>query len=148
MPVLVSADLYPYNHPAEMECGLADALWRWETTIVARAARQYLGHRIRRLVQIGAYVCRQQVGSGRNYTSEHAFGRAIDIWGWTLDDGTTVTFQHDWRRRDGRAAFLHAVAAGACGIFSVVLTPSDNAAHSGHMHVDIGPYRFCGRGNG
>ena len=148
VPVSVSAAGAAFNRPVLMECGLAEALARWQRDVVQPAALRDLGHSVRSALQVGAYVCRQEIGSGRNYTSEHAFGRAIDISGWALDDGTTVMVGRDWSAGGGREAFLHDISRDACGIFSVVLTPAVNAAHHGHIHLDIGPYRFCGKGSG
>jgi hypothetical protein len=63
--------------------------------------------------------------------------------GFTLDDGSRITVQKNWWGKDEKAEFLHKVAAGACKLFSVVLTPKSNRLHHDHLHLDNGPYKKC-----
>ncbi|HXP95874.1 MAG TPA: extensin family protein, partial [Telmatospirillum sp.] len=76
--------------------------------------------------------------------SQHAFGRALDVTGFELADGTVISVMKDWRNRGAKSEFLHQVAQGACKMFSVVLTPNYNAEHHDHLHLDIGPHKLCG----
>lgn len=142
-PVLVSADPLPYRHPILMGCALADRLSHWETESVMPAAQRYLGQPIGTAIPIVGYSCRQEIGSGRNYVSQHAYGRAVDIGGWRLGDGSLVTVIRDWHDEGEKGQFLHAVALDACRYFSEVLTPDVNPAHRTHFHLDIGNYRDC-----
>jgi hypothetical protein len=84
--------------------------------------------------------------------SEHAFGNAVDVAGFTLVDGRRIDFVHDWKRTDSQeAAFLHEVHAGACQYFTTVLGPGADVFHYNHIHLDLanhgstdtGPRRIC-----
>ena len=130
------------NRPATMSCALAARLDDFERNVVQRLALQDLGHPVDRIEHLGAYSCRRT--SGRtDRLSEHAFGLAIDIAGFRLADGTEISVERDWWTPGPKRDFLHHLAASACGMFSVVLTPSSNRDHFNHMHFDIGPDRLC-----
>jgi len=75
--------------------------------------------------------------------SQHAVGQAIDIAGFRLSDGTTVSVDRDWNEPGAKGQFLRQLARKACRYFSVVLTPDSNAEHYNHLHLDIGPDRLC-----
>ena len=75
--------------------------------------------------------------------SQHALGLAIDIAGFRLSDGSTVSVEHDWAGPGPKRLFLRHLARRACQYFSVVLTPDSNADHYNHLHLDIGPERLC-----
>jgi hypothetical protein len=131
-----------WNQPAVMSCALAERLDAFERDEVQAAALRLLGQPIARIRHFGAYACRREA-SGRDRLSQHALGNAIDIAGFVLADGSEVTVAADWRSAGSRGAFLREVAQRACRYFSVVLTPSSNAVHHDHIHLDIGPYRAC-----
>ena len=70
--------------------------------------------------------------------SEHSFGNALDIGGFTLADGRKITLVQDWWRGDEQTrAFLMDVHRGSCGHFTTVLSPGSNAFHYNHIHVDL-----------
>ncbi len=143
-PVLVSGDPEPYAHPVLMGCELAVRVARWQAEAVNSEARHYFGQPVAAAVQpLIGYSCRQEIGSKRNYVSQHGYGRALDIGGWRLGDGTVISVARDWHDQGRKGRFLHAVALDACRYFAVVLTPDVNAAHRSHFHVDIGDYRYC-----
>jgi hypothetical protein len=142
--VRISRSAISWNRPATMGCQLAARLWGFETTVLQPAARRTLGRTVRKLSHAGAYDCRGERGGRPERLSEHALGRAIDITGFELDDGSVVSVLKDWRGSGAKSEFLHQVAAGACQVFSVVITPNHNALHSDHLHMDIGPYKLCG----
>jgi hypothetical protein len=103
---------------------------------------QDLGRNVVRVDHLGAYSCRASTGR-HDQLSEHAYGLAIDISGFRLSDGTSVSVERDWARSGPKSAFLHHLAHAACGYFSVVLTPDSNADHFDHFHLDLGPSRLC-----
>jgi hypothetical protein len=142
-PVLISADPLPYRRPMLMGCALADRVAQWESKSVTVEAERYLGQRVIAALPMVGYSCRREIGSNRNYVSQHGYGRALDIGGWRLGDGSVVTVEKDWHDRGAKGQFLHAVALDGCRYFSVVLTPDVNRAHRTHFHVDIGDYRDC-----
>jgi hypothetical protein len=76
-------------------------------------------------------------GNSYAHISEHAFGNALDIAGFTLADGRHVSVKDGWRGLPEEQGFLHDVQAAACQQFSTVLAPGSNAYHYDHMHVDL-----------
>lgn len=134
----------PLNRDTLMACPLALTLWDFETTVVQPAARKYLKQSANKLFHAGTYDCRGERGGRPERLSQHSFGKAIDITGFSFDDGTVASVLHDWHGKSAKAQFLHEVAQGACGIFNVVITPNHNIEHRDHIHVDIGPYKMCG----
>lgn len=130
------------NRPATMSCGLASRFDEFEREIVQPTARSEFGERVARIDHLGAFSCRANTQT-RGRFSEHAFGRAIDIAGFQLADGTQVSVEQDWSGSGAKRRFLRRVARGACQYFSVVLTPDSNADHYNHFHLDIGPGRSC-----
>jgi len=129
------------NHPAVMSCALAARLDEFERAVVQPLAKAELGQRVVRIDQMGSFACRRVNGSSR--VSQHATGLAIDIGGFRLSDGTTVSVERDWNEPGPKRLFLRHLARQACGYFSVVLTPDSNADHHNHLHLDIGPDRLC-----
>jgi hypothetical protein len=77
------------------------------------------------------------VGAGTSHISEHAFGNALDIAGFTLADGRTISVKDGWRGSPEEQGFLHDVQLYACETFVTVLAPGYNAAHYNHIHVDL-----------
>jgi len=154
-PVRITAGSVAWNHPGIVSCAMARTLVAFEAEVVQPLARQYFGQGVRRLDHFGTYDCRTRrtetsvaaagMGSSKaGRLSEHASGRAIDLAGFQLDDGTEVSVKHDWRRGGATGGFLHAVARAACRRFNVVLTPNHDRLHQDHIHMDIGPYTLCG----
>jgi hypothetical protein len=131
-----------FNRPATMSCALGSHLNQFEREVVQPLAVSDLGSRVSRIDHLGAYACRANTGV-RGRLSEHAFGRAIDIAGFRLANGTVVNVERDWSRPGPNRTFLHDVARNACRYFSVVLTPDSNADHYNHFHFDIGPGKSC-----
>jgi hypothetical protein len=141
-PVKVSQIEVPLNRPAAMSCLLADKLAAFERGAVQKLAMADLGHYVVRIDHLGAYSCRRSTGL-HDRLSEHAYGLAIDISGFRLSDGSSVSVERDWSAPGPKRNFLRHLARSACGYFSVVLTPDSNADHYNHFHLDIGPERLC-----
>ncbi len=98
---------------------------------------------MRLLRHLGTYACRRETGSSGRW-SAHASGRAIDIAGVELADGTVITVEHDWRGGSAKSRFLHELARRACRRFSLVLTPDSDRDHHDHIHLGDGKWRLCG----
>ena len=130
------------NHPAIMSCALASRLDDFEREVVQPLAADELGRRVIRINHLGSFSCRGMNGRASRL-SQHALGLAIDIAGFRLSDGSTVSVEHDWNEPGPRRLFLRHLARRACSYFSVVLTPDSNAEHYDHIHLDIGADRLC-----
>jgi hypothetical protein len=126
---------------ATIDCRTALALKDWVTRSVRPAFRSE-GGGVAGLRVASHYSCRGRNGQANARLSEHAFGRAIDISGFTLANGQTVTVEDGWgSRASGRE--LRRIREGACGPFSTVLGPGSDRYHGDHFHLDTAR----GRGN-
>lgn len=119
-----------------MACRLAAAFAIWEAQVVQPAALANLGARVVRFEHLGSYNCRRI--AGRSSWSQHATANGIDIAGFVLADGRSVTLLSDWGKGGDKDAFLHAVRDGGCRLWSTTLSPDYNAAHRNHLHLDMG----------
>jgi hypothetical protein len=129
------------SRPAVMSCALASRLDEFEREVLQPLAKEELGKRVVRIDQMGSFSCRGIRGGSR--LSQHALGLAIDIGGFRLSDGSTVSVARDWNESGPKRSFMRHLAHRACRYFSVVLTPESNADHYDHIHLDIGRDRLC-----
>ncbi len=127
------------SQPARMDCPTALALEEWTQTGVIDLVGDFRGG-VDQFQVAAHYVCRNRYNRPNAKISEHAKGRAIDISGFRMGDGSRMTLLQDWD--DGiKGRFLHQMHDTACGIFGTVLGPDANAAHADHFHFDTAQYR-------
>src|SRR5947209_10552404 len=122
---------------ATLACPIVSALDTWFASGVQPAALKWFGVQIAEIKQISAYSCRGMNGQPGARISEHAFGNALDIAGFTLADGRRITVKDGWRGAPEEQGFLRDVQGVACQHFSTVLAPGSNAFHYDHIHVDL-----------
>src|SRR3984893_7562854 len=122
---------------ATLACPIVSALDRWLADSVQPAAQRWFGARVVEIRQISAYSCRGMNGDSRAHISEHAFGNALDIAGFTLADGRHVSVKDGWKGMPEEQGFRRDVQAAACQQFSTVLAPGSNVHHYDHIHVDL-----------
>jgi hypothetical protein len=122
---------------ATLACPIVSVLDRWLADSVQPAAQRWFGARVVEIKQISAYSCRGMNGDSRAHISEHAFGNALDIAGFTLADGRHISVKDGWRGLPEEQGFLHDVQAAACQQFTTVLAPGSNVYHYDHIHVDL-----------
>jgi hypothetical protein len=122
---------------ATLACPMVSALDRWVSDGVQPAALHWFGSQVTEIRQIGSYSCREMVGSGTSSMSEHAFGDALDVAGFTLADGRKITVKDGWHGTPEEQGFLHDVQLYACQTFTTVLAPGYNVYHYDHIHVDL-----------
>ena len=124
---------------ATMDCRTAAALKRW----INRGAIPAVGNEgggIASLRVVSHYACRNRNNAANGRLSEHANGRAIDIAGIGLQDGSEITVLSGWGSSgDGRQ--LRQMWRAACGPFGTVLGPEANRFHLDHFHFDTARYR-------
>lgn len=125
--------------PATIDCTTAQALNRWVRD-GARPALGGSGGGIASLQIMGSYSCRTRNNRPGARLSEHAKGRALDIGGMVLRDGTVVSVLRHWGS-NAYGAGLRQMHRAACGPFGTVLGPNANAAHRDHFHFDTARYR-------
>jgi hypothetical protein len=122
---------------ATLACPIVSVLDRWLADSVQPAAMRWFGARVVEIKQISAYSCRGMNGNSHAHISEHAFGNALDIAGFTLADGRHVSVKDGWKGMPEEQGFLRDVQTGACQQFSTVLAPGSNVYHYDHIHVDL-----------
>jgi hypothetical protein len=122
---------------ATLACPIVSALDRWIAESVQPAAQRWFGGRVVEIKQISAYSCRGMNGNPNSHISEHAFGNALDIAGFTLADGRRITVKDGWHGLPEEQGFLRDVQGAACQQFNTVLAPGSNQYHYDHIHVDL-----------
>ena len=129
---------------AILACDTARALADWLRRGV-EASFAALGEHLEAVTVADAYSCRNRNRAAEGILSEHAFGRAIDIGGFRLGDGTIVTVVDDWSTPRW-SPVLRRIRDAGCGPFGTVLGPEANPLHADHLHLDIARRRsgpFC-----
>ena len=124
-------------------CPLAVAYAMFERHSLQPAAQSVYGQRVARLDHLGSFACRNVYNRESGTLSRHASADALDISGFRLADGRSISVLKDWPKQNQDARFLRQVRDGACEAFSVVLSPDYNAAHRNHFHVDVGRWSVC-----
>ena len=124
-------------------CRLAVSFALFDRHVLQPAAQTVYGQAVTRVDHLGSFACRNVYNRDKGRLSQHASADALDIAGFRLADGRTVSVLKDWPKDNQDARFLRQVRDGACDLFSVVLSPDYNAAHRNHFHVDAGPWWVC-----
>lgn len=133
---------------ATIRCDTALQLSRWmEGSVKPSLEAAMPGETITGLAQASAYVCKNRNGAKEGKISEHAFGNAVDIAGFSLKSGKTITVRPADKDSTMDGAFQRAITEAACLYFTTVLDPGSDAAHQNHLHLDVkerrGGYRYC-----
>ena len=129
--------------PAPMlRCSMATALVDWVREDVT-AHVGALGANLRSVNNFGDYECRGRNRIAGAKISEHGKGNAIDIRGFSLDNGRTIELTDVTVSTD----FRNALRTSACARFTTVLGPGSDGYHNGHIHLDLAErhngYRIC-----
>jgi len=122
---------------ATLACPIVSALDHWLSEAVQPSAMRWFGARVVEIKQISAYSCRGMNGNPNAHISEHAFGNALDVAGFTLADGRYISVQNGWKGLPEEQGFLRDVQGAACQRFNTVLAPGANVYHYNHIHVDL-----------
>lgn len=129
----------PLSTEAVMDCTTANALAKWVDNGLKPAVGSYKGG-VTRINVAAHYVCRTRNNQAGAKISEHGRGKAIDISGFRMGDGSTITLLKGWNAKgDGKR--LKKMHKRACGIFGTVLGPNSNRFHRDHFHFDTAAYR-------
>lgn len=130
------------SQPATLDCPTARALKRWTVKSAKKNLRD-MGGGLASLRVAAHYACRTRNNQRGARISEHGRGKAIDISGFVLRDGTTLTVLNDWNARNRALKRMH---KEACGTFGTVLGPNSDRFHQDHFHFDTARHRggaFC-----
>jgi hypothetical protein len=136
--------------PPTVSCELARAVSLWLDTSLQPLARGAFGRELTALRVGGGHECRRRNRQTGGPLSEHATGRALDIFAFQLGEEKQGGLAVSVERPSGleQTRFLDGVRQSACGAFMTVLGPGADAAHANHLHVDIqqrraASSRFC-----
>ena len=136
--VLVNGRMVKFNTEAVTDCGMATALPEWIADVDG-FVQAHDNTRIESLVVGTAYMCRNVNNAAEGNLSFHAFADALDVVGFTLEDGRTVTVEEGWTGTEAQGSSIVKFAHdAACGHFTTTLGPEANAQHHDHIHVDLG----------
>ncbi|AZE53600.1 Extensin-like protein [Pseudomonas synxantha] len=124
-------------------CPLAVAFALFERHSLQPTAQAIFGQRVSRVEHLGSFACRNVYNRAEGRLSQHASANALDIAGFRLADGRSISVLKDWPGEGDSARFLRQVRDGACDDFNVVLSPDYNAAHRNHFHLDMGRWWVC-----
>lgn len=135
--VTVHGRSVPLSAPATLSCAAATQLPAW-----AAAVDGYLeakeNTQLASLLTGTSYACRNINNAADGDLSAHAFGDAIDVTGFSLADGRTMSLPGGWTdpaSAEGRALrFAH---DAGCALFTTTLGPEANALHADHLHLDM-----------
>lgn len=125
-----------------MTCPTAAAMTMWLDKSLDVRAREHLGSKIARVEHFGTFSCRRVYGREEGPWSEHATANAIDISGFVLEDGRSISVLDDWDGGGAEAQFLRDVRDDSCQFFATVLSPDYNDAHRDHFHLDQADRRW------
>lgn len=127
----------PLSAPAITDCGMATALPAW----VEEVDSYLVAHDKTKIDKINIstnYECRNVDHAKVGNLSFHAFADALDIMGFTLGDGRTISIAPGFNGtpEQGRD-ILHFARDAACTHFMTVLSPDADAFHQDNMHLDL-----------
>lgn len=140
--VLLTKQSVSYGGGVLLRCPAAASLVLWERHVLQQEAERVMKKKVRAIRSFGTFSCRNINHQKQGRLSQHASANAIDIAGFTFEDGSTANVLKDWGK-DERGEFLRAVRDGACRFFGGVLSPDYNAAHANHFHFDMGWWKIC-----
>ncbi|MBC7832466.1 MAG: extensin family protein [Hyphomicrobium sp.] len=122
---------------ALLRCPMIPQVNRWVSTSIEPAALRLYGVPLAELKIAGSYACRPINHAFGASLSEHGHANALDVSGFVLADGRSISVKKGWRGDYRDRAFLRAVQAGACENFTTVLSPDYDSNHHDHLHVDL-----------
>jgi hypothetical protein len=131
-----------YGSHLLLRCPAMAALLLWERQVLTPAAARY-GKKLTGVRHLGTYACRNRNNRHEGMRSEHATANAIDIAGFSFEDGSAITVAKDWADDGAKGRFLRDVRDSACRVFNGVLSPDYNGLHRTHFHLDMGPWPIC-----
>jgi hypothetical protein len=141
--VVLQRSMISWGGALRMTCPLLAAIAVWERHDIQPAAQALLGERVVRIEHFGTYSCRNVGGRDSGRRSQHALANAVDVSGFRLASGGAVSVLDHWGTGGAEGNFLEHVHDRACDRFALVLGPEHDAAHSNHLHLDMGRFAHC-----
>lgn len=136
--VAANGRMVPLSSPATMGCELAATLPGWLDAVDGYLwARE--NTRLARLLTGTSYMCRNVNNASSGNLSFHGFANALDVVGFELEDGRTISLPEGWEDADALdGRLLRFAHDAACARFTTTLGPEANALHEDHLHIDMG----------
>ena len=136
--VLSRGRLVPLSSPVTTNCAMASALPAWVAQVDGYA-QAMLESPLAQINTGPGYMCRKRNNGETGFVSEHGFANALDIVGFTLEDGRSIAVAVDWARANApEGRLLRLAHDAACASFMTVLGPEADAEHEDHLHLDLG----------
>ena len=127
----------PLNAPVITDCGMATAFPAW----VAEVDSYLKAHDKTQIKTINLstnYQCRNVDNAKVGNLSFHAFADALDVMGFTLADGRTISISPGYKGTPEQGSqILHFAHDSACTHFMTVLGPDADSFHQDNMHLDL-----------
>ena len=131
--------------PFNTRCQLALRMAMWDHHGVQTAALKYFNQPVKEIKHYSSYSCRKirTTNGDQDRMSTHATAEAIDVSGFVLNDGTSISLKSAWNGLADQAAFLREVRDHACDWFKLTLSPDFNALHADHFHLQHKGWNAC-----
>ncbi len=130
--------------PALLRCPMIPQVDHWIRNSVVPASLNTFGVPVVKVKVAASYSCRPMNNIDGGKLSEHGYANAIDISGFVLADGRTVTLKRGWTGSPQEQAFLREVHQGGCENFMTVLGPDHDSHHRDHFHMDLARHGTAG----
>jgi hypothetical protein len=128
--------------PAILRCKMASAVADWVRSDLAPIATE-LGGALSELDNFDSFECRGRNRVAGAKLSEHGLANALDVRGFKLDNGQTISLTD----RDLYRELRDKVRGTVCARFSTVLGPGSDWYHEDHVHLDLAQrrndYKIC-----
>jgi hypothetical protein len=127
---------------AILRCAMASEIAAWIRTDIAPLTTS-LGSVISVLDNFDSFECRGRNRVAGAPLSEHGRANALDVGGFRLANGQSITLTDRMVPREVRENVLHS----ACERFTTVLGPGSDGYHEEHIHLDLmarhNNYKIC-----
>ena len=101
-----------------------------------------MGSGLSRIDHFGSFACRNIYHRANARRSEHATAEALDISGFTLENGQRISVLRGWKSASTEP-WLRTLLSASCGYFGNALGPDYNAAHANHFHLGMRGFGYC-----
>lgn len=140
--VLPGGKRVPMKPASTLRCTMAAAVAEWVRADLAPLA-EGLGSPVAEIDSFDSFDCRGRNRVPGAQLSEHGRANALDVRGFRLADGRTISLTD----RSVDRGLRESVLAQVCARFTTVLGPGSDWYHEDHIHLDLAErrsgYRLC-----
>ena len=128
----------PLNAKIITDCGMAGAFPAWIEEVDSYV-KAHDKTAIDTINLSTSYQCRNVDNAKTGNLSFHAFADALDVMGFSLEDGRTISIAPGFNGTPAEGHdILHFARDAACTHFMTVLSPDADGFHQDNMHLDLG----------